>query len=101
MECIQQEVKNMENINPQRVGVAVAITGTVASLACALLVWILPQAAVQAVFSSIFHGVSVSVIDKTSMTLGNVLLGLVSVGILGYVLGLVYAYVYNWIGKRV
>lgn len=86
----------MIRINPLGLGLALAFTAAVLSLACAGLVAIAPEQTL-AVFQSWWHGLDVSSLARTAppLTLRSVLVGLVSITAAAFVVGFVFALVNN------
>lgn len=85
----------MERLYPTTVGSAMAITLAIVNIACALIVWLWPDAALS-IIGSFAHGLDFRAIRSAEpLELGRFLVGLISVAAIGFVLGTVYAWTYN------
>ena len=86
-----------EKINANNVGLALSGVMGVLSVVCALLLVLIPGFTLN-FFSNIFHGIDITQIAKTSVTFGEFLIGLVEVLIGSYLIGWVFAKMYNKLG---
>jgi predicted transporter len=85
----------MERLHPITVGSATAITLAIVNVACALIVWLWPEAAF-GIFGSFAHGLDFRAVRSAEpLELGRFLVGLMSIAAIGFVLGAIYAWVYN------
>ncbi len=88
----------MNKLDPNRVGISLAATLSALSVACLALVAALPKAATAYLFGSIFHAVDISAMMTVGITVQSALTGLVITAAAGYVLGALFAWVYNRLG---
>jgi hypothetical protein len=85
----------MDRLNPVTVGLATAITLAIVNSLCAVVVWLWPDA-VFTIAGSFAHGLNFRAMQSTeSLSLARFLAGLVSIGIIGFVIGAVFAWTYN------
>ena len=83
-----------DKLNAKRVGYSLAAVSGIVYLACAILVAIAPSWTV-GFFGALFHGIDITQIARTPVPLGSTVLGLVEIVVLGYVVGWLYAKIYN------
>jgi len=83
-----------DRLNAKRVGYSLAAVSGIVYLACAILVAIAPSWTV-GFFGALFHGIDITQIARTPVPLGSTVLGLVEIVVLGYVVGWLYAKIYN------
>ena len=83
-----------DRLNAKRVGYSLAAVSGIVYLACAILVAIAPSWTVS-FFGALFHGIDIAQIARTPVPLGSAVLGLVEIVVLGYVVGWLYAKIYN------
>lgn len=88
----------MENINVKASGLAFAIVSTILSLLCALSYWLFPNLTI-GYFNYIVHGIDITPLTTRSISLSNVLIGLVIVFISAYLIGALLAITYNYFNK--
>ncbi len=85
----------MDKLNFVTVGLTTAITFAIVNTLCAVVVWLWPDAAFTIV-GSFAHGLNVRAVQSGEpLGLGQFLLGLISIGAIGFVIGAVFAWVYN------
>ncbi len=85
----------MDKLNPLTVGLAVAITLAIVNTLCAIVVWLWPDAAFSIV-GSFAHGLDVRAVQSSEpLGFGRFLVGLISIGIIGFIIGAVFAWTYN------
>lgn len=84
----------MEKLKPKLTGYALAIVAGIVSLACLLLILVAGEFAVN-LFGAMFHGIDLSQIMTDNITIGSAILGLVEAVVIGFVLGWLFAVVYN------
>jgi hypothetical protein len=88
----------MNKLDPWRTGVAVALTAAIASIVCALAVYLFPQGTVEFA-NSWTHGLDLTLLrSDRPMTPGSVLLGLFNVSLTGFGIGALYAWSRNLVG---
>lgn len=84
----------MEKLNVKAFAFASASTFGIASVVCALLFWAAPAFAL-GLFSNLVHGIDLTSIAKTGLSLSNALVGLILAMVLGYLFGALIALLYN------
>ena len=82
-----------EKLNVKKTSYSLAVVAGIVYLACAILVAIAPVWTVS-VFGALFHGIDISKIAITP-TLGRAALGFIEIIILGFIIGWLYAKIYN------
>lgn len=89
----------MERHNPVVTGATLAITPAILNSVCVLAVVLWPDQAIS--FANAWsHGVDFTIIKATTpITLGSFLYGLVRIAGVGFVIGVVYAWVYNLLNR--
>lgn len=80
-------------------GIALALTFAIISIICLAFVLIAPVFAVS-LFGSFMHGVDLTKIAVTPVIGGRTLLGFVVAVIGGYVIGVVFAVIYNKFARK-
>ncbi len=84
----------VDNLSQKRVANTLAVTFGIVSLICYILILITPAGSVS-LFGSIFHGIDINKIAVDSVSISNGLLGVLEAIILGWVIGWLFAKVYN------
>lgn len=86
-------------LNPWRVGGAMALTAAVISLVCTVAVFLFPDGAVNFVNAWV-HGLDLTVLKSDKpWTLGGLAYGLFGVSLTGFLSGVLFALSYNLIGR--
>jgi len=85
-------------LSPKLVSFSLVIVSVVLSLVCAFLIALAPEATLN-FFGSIFHGIDMTKI-AASVTLSGILTGLVAVVIIAFIVGWLFAVVYNYLSDR-
>lgn len=83
-----------EKLNANRVGLALAGVMGILSVVCALLLVLIPGFTM-IFFNNILHGIDITQIAKASVTFGEFIMGLIEVLIGSYLIGCVFAKIYN------
>ncbi len=83
-----------DKLSPRRVALSLAIVSAILYVACALFIFIAPDFTLS-LFSNLFHGIDITQIADTSISLGSILLGLVEIIVYALVAGWLFAFVYN------
>ncbi|MBS3086097.1 hypothetical protein J4422_00145 [Candidatus Pacearchaeota archaeon] len=83
-----------EKIKPKAAGYALASVAGIVSLTCLLLVLIAKEFTIN-FFGAIFHGIDLNQIEASNITIGSAILGFVEVIVIGFVLGWLFAVIYN------
>jgi hypothetical protein len=85
----------MERLHPITVGLAMALTLAIVNTVCALIVWLWPDAALSIV-GSFAHGLNFQAVQSAEpLGLGRFAVGLISIAVIGFILGAVFAWSYN------
>jgi len=83
-----------DKLSPKRVANTLGAVFAGVSLLCALFV-LLFQNTTLSFFSNIFHGIDITQIAKTSVSVGGIIAGLIEAFVLGWIIGWFFAFVYN------
>lgn len=83
-----------DKLKPKAVGYALASVVGIVSIVCLLLVVIARDFTIN-LFGAIFHGIDLSQIAADNITIGSAILGFVEVIIIGFILGWLFAIMYN------
>ena len=83
-----------EKLDGKRVALSLAIVSGIAYIVCALLIAIAPEGTLS-FFGALFHGIDITKIAATNLTIGSTILGFVEIIVLGYILGWLFAVIYN------
>jgi len=83
-------------LRANRLGCSVGATATLFYLACMLVMTILPREKAIVFFNSLLHGFDVGPILQMRVPAFEVVIGLISTFILGWVAGALVAAFYNW-----
>ena len=86
---------SLARLNPKRLGLGFGATGVVFYLGCMLTMATVPREKAVVLFNSLLHGFNVESILKTSVPAGEVVLGLITTFILGWIAGVLVAGFYN------
>ena len=87
-------MKMAEKLKPKAVGYSLASVAGIVSLACLLLVVIARDFTIN-LFGAIFHGIDLSKIVANNITVSSAVIGFVEVVVIGFVLGWLFAVIYN------
>ena len=88
-----------EKLKPKETGYALASVAGIVSIVCLLLVVIAKDFTIN-LFGAIFHGIDLSQITADNITIGSAIIGFVEVIVIGFVLGWLFAKIYNYFSKR-
>ena len=83
-----------DKIIPWKIGVAAGLMLTIVSLLCAILLAIAPEITLS-LANNIFHGIDLTQIAKSSLSLGGVITGLLVAFVVGFVSGWIFAWIYK------
>ena len=86
--------KMAEKLKPKAAGYALASVAGIVSLVCLLLVVIARDFAINLI-GAIIHGIDLSQIAADNITIGSAVLGFVEVIVTGFILGWLFAVIYN------
>lgn len=89
----------MDRLSPMRTGSALALTAGTISLICALAVFLFPDGMIGFV-NAWFHGLDLTLIKSNKpWTLDGFSYGLFGATMTGFLIGVVFAFCYNLVGK--
>jgi hypothetical protein len=80
----------------KKLGLAFGLTFTGFYLVCVIFMAIASKEVVILFFNSLMHGIDVTSIIRMDVPFGETLLGLVSVFILGWIMGAIIGWIYNF-----
>ncbi|MGO4684590.1 DUF5676 family membrane protein [Hyphomicrobium sp. 2TAF46] len=90
----------MDKLNTLSVGIASAVTMALASVLCAMAFAFWPDATLD-FFGTFMHGLDLNVLKSTTpIGLGRAHYGAAGLGIIGFILGVVFASIYNFVSRR-
>ena len=84
----------VNELNPKRTANALGITAGIVSLVCYLLILIAPASTIN-FFGSIFHSIDLNKIAVEPVSIGVGFLGVIESIILGWIIGGLFAKIYN------
>ena len=85
----------MDKLSTLAVGIALAITFAFLSGLCALAFAVWPDATID-FFGAFMHGLDLKAVKSAApLSLGRVLYGVISLGLVGFVAGIVFTSIYN------
>ncbi|MFH1211051.1 MAG: DUF5676 family membrane protein [archaeon] len=87
-------------LNTKLVALSLAGVSGILYIICALLIAIAPTTTVN-MFSNVFHGIDITQIAATNISLGNTILGLIEILVYSLVAGWVFAVVYNYLATKI
>lgn len=85
--------------NPKATANAVGVTTAIVFVVCRILIGLFPDLSF-AIAQSWFHGIALSKLDTFSLTFSSFVLGLISSTTTAWVIGYIFAKVYNSFAKR-
>lgn len=89
----------MEELNKKVVGLSLATVSAIVYMVCVLAYWIAPNALIR-YGNYLFHSVDLGSIAVNSVTFIDALIGLVLIFISGYLVGILFAVLFNYFNKR-
>ena len=89
----------MEKLNKKVVGLSLAIVNAIVYTICVLTYWTAPNTLI-AYGNYLFHSVDFGSIAVKSITFIDALIGLVLIFISSYLIGLLFATLYNYFNKK-
>ena len=90
----------MENLKPNVVALAVAITTAFVYLVCLAFVVVFPIETIATFGNYFVHGMDISSIAAKDINLSDSIIGFVIIALSAYVVGYIFALVYNWLGQK-
>ncbi len=85
----------MNKININKLGIAIGSTFALLNLACLISILTLGQERMVFVFNTISHMVDLTPLIKTSISFSGVVIGLIEVFVIGWLIGITIASIYN------
>ncbi len=92
--------EKMEKLKPKIVALAVAITTALVYLVCLIFVAIFPIETIVTFGNYFVHGMDISSIAAKDIKLSDSIIGFVIVTLSAYIVGYIFALVYNWLGQK-
>ena len=90
----------MNTLNPKVTALTLGSVSGIIYIACVLLFAVAPRAGI-ALANTMVHGLDLTSIMKASMApFGTILVGLVEIAILGYLVGWLFAVMYNYFARQ-
>ena len=89
----------MDKLNNNVVGLTLATTSVVVYIICAVLYWIIPSTLVSYA-NYLFHGINISLITGKDITFGSTIIGLILIFVSSYLIGMLFANLYNYFNKK-
>ncbi|MEK6936080.1 MAG: DUF5676 family membrane protein [Nanoarchaeota archaeon] len=83
-----------DKLSTKKVALSLAIVSAILYIICALFIAIAPDFTIK-LFSNLFHGIDITQITSTSISLGSTLIGLVEIIVYALIAGWLFALVYN------
>ena len=92
--------KTMDKVNTLGTGIALAVTLALISALCAIAFVLAPDATLD-FFSAFMHGLDLKAVKSVApISFGRVLYGLIGLSIVGFIAGVVFAWIYNAISRQ-
>ena len=88
----------MGRFNVNVTGLTLAITSAIIYLVCAIAYWFWPNLVIN-YGNYLFHGIDITAITSKTITFGNALVGLVIIFVSAYLIGILFAKLYNSLTK--
>ena len=90
----------MDKMNPLGAGIGLAVTLALLSVLCAVAFVLAPDATLD-FFGAFMHGLDLkSVKSVAPVSFGRVLYGVIGLSIIGFIVGFVFAWIYNAISRQ-
>jgi len=90
----------MDKVNTLGAGIALAVTLALISALCAIAFVLAPDATLD-FFSAFMHGLDLKAVKSAApISFGRVLYGLIGLSIVGFIAGVVFAWIYNAISRQ-
>ena len=89
------ETTNMNTINPKRFGLATGSTFAILYTACIIVITTIGKEGVVFIFNTLFHGLNVTPIIRTTIPISSMIIGVIEIFIIGWLLGSTIASIYN------
>ncbi len=89
----------MENLNKKVVGLTLGTTSTIVYVICSIWYNIAPKSLI-GYGNYLFHGIDLDSITSKTVTFSSIIIGLVLIFISGYLIGTLFAMLYNYFNKK-
>jgi hypothetical protein len=90
----------MNRLSPLSVGLATTLTFVLLNTLCAAVITLWPDAALNIV-NSFAHGLDLRTVKSAEpMGIGRFFVGLISLGVIGFIAGTVFAWAYNLVARE-
>lgn len=89
----------MEELNKKAVGLTLGITSAIVYLICAVWYVIAPKSLIS-YGNYLFHGIDLSSIASKTITFSSAIIGLILIFISGYLIGILFAGLFNYFNKK-
>lgn len=86
----------MQLIHANKLGFAIGATGAIFYIGCNAVVFVVGKNATVWLFNSLLHGLDVSTIFRMEIPISESIIGIVLTFVLGWLMGLLIASIYNW-----
>jgi hypothetical protein len=90
----------MNTINIKRFGLAFGVTGAILYLGCIVLMATVGREGSILFFNNLLHGLDTSSIIRMNVPLWEAILGIIEIFILGWLVGICIAAIYNFSSKK-
>nr|MBI4156608.1 hypothetical protein [Candidatus Woesearchaeota archaeon] len=84
----------MDKLNVNATGLALSITSGIVYIICAIISWISPRTLI-GFANYLEHSIDLTSVAIKSLNLGNVIIGLIIILIISYLVGVIFALLYN------
>lgn len=91
----------MSKLNTNQVGLSLAIVFAIIYILCAILVAILPLQTIITYSNYVMHGIDITTIAAKTISPVGLIIGIIEIFVLGYIAGALFAFFYNWLGKKI
>jgi hypothetical protein len=85
----------MSIINTKRLGLAIGSTFALLYVACIIVVMTVGKNGVVFILNTLFHGIDVTSLIRTTILISSMFIGLVEIFIMGWLIGATIASIYN------
>ena len=86
----------MQLIHANKLGFAIGATGAIFYIGCNAVMFVVEKNATVWLFNSLLHGLDVSTIFRMEIPISESIIGIVLTFVLGWLMGLLIASLYNW-----
>lgn len=89
-----------DKLSPKIVSLSLSTVSGIVYILCAIFIAISPQAALS-LSKDLFHGIDITQIARTTVTLGSTVAGFVEIIVLSLVIGWLFAVIYNYLSTKI